>query len=315
MTLMKLAGSMLASSVLVAAGHVALANGQGTPIEPAPEPAPTVMEPAPPPPPPPPPVMEEPVRSSWGGLYVGGHVGYGWLGGGDDETLAFDTDLDGTYGDALNTAAGAPYFTGFCKGLPGASGCEDDSDGGIDAGLRVGYDWDLDGFVVGALLEGSYVDISDSVTGASLAPDAYSFTRELNFLGAARLRAGAVIADDYLLYATGGVAYGGVDRTFATTNATNGFIELEDNAGDGSWGWQLGGGLEAKLADNWSLGVEYLYTSLSDDEYAIAVTPGAADPLTNPFLLVDADGANMTRSNDRFEIHSVRAVVNYRFGE
>ncbi len=31
--------------------------------------------------------------------------------------------------------------------------------------------------------------------------------------------------------------------------------------------------------------------------------------------LVDADGANMTRSNDRFEIHSVRAVVNYRFGE
>jgi len=304
---------LMVSCALTALAAPAFANGQGTPIEPAPDsPAPVMIPSAPEPAP----VMAAP-RARWSGLYIGGHAGYAFMAGGDDETILFDTDRDGAYGDAVRDVADADIFApGFCNGTAAgasaAAGCDDDS-GGLDAGLRIGYDWDMDGFVLGALLEGSYVDMSDSVTAFSTAPDAYQFTRDLNFLGAARLRAGVTLADDWLLYATGGIAYGSIDRSFTATNAVNSFTEIEDNGGDGSWGWQAGGGIETMLDDNWSLGAEYLYTSLGDDAYAIAVGPGTALP-TDAFLLVDAGGTNTIRDDDRFEIHSVRAVLNYRFG-
>ena len=305
--------ALLASGALIAASPAAFANGQGTPIEPEPAPAPTTMVPAAPEPAP---VMEQPFRSGWSGFYIGGHLGYGFLSGGDDERTLFDTTLDGAYGDTVRTAAGADAFSpGFCDGTPisnnAAAGCTEDDEGGFDAGLRVGYDWQSGGLVIGGLIEASYVDISDSVTAFSVTPAAYSFHRDLNFLGAARLRAGFLAVDDWLIYATGGVAYGDIERRFTTTNTTNNFTTVTDNADDGSWGYQLGGGVETKLSDSMSLGVEYIFTSLNDDEYAIRVGPGTA-PATNPFLLANASGTDMIRSGEDFEIHSVRAVLNFR---
>ncbi|BCW87676.1 hypothetical protein sos41_08060 [Alphaproteobacteria bacterium SO-S41] len=308
-----LLSAVLASSALVAMGSNAFANGQGTPIEPAPEaPAPMPVpaaEPAP--------VMEEPMMTGWGGFYIGGHLGYGFTSGGDDETLLFDTNLDGTYGDTVRTGAGADAFSpGFCNGKAlsnaAAGGCEEDDDGGFEGGLRLGYDWQSGSFVYGALIEGSYVNVEDSVTGFSTTPAAYQFTRELNFLGAARLRAGFLASDNFLIYATGGVAYGSIDREFLTTNTANSFTQFEDNADDGAWGYQIGGGVEAKLGGAWSIGAEYIFTSLNDDEYGVRVGPGTA-PLTNPFRIVNAAGTDTIREDDKFEIHSVRAVLNYHF--
>lgn len=306
-----LLNAALASSALIAFSPLAFANGQGTPIEPAAEPAPVmtpVSEPAP--------VMQEPMRTGWSGFYIGGHLGYGFLSGGDDETTLFDTNLDGSFGDTVRNGAGADAFSpGFCNGTPlannAAAGCEEDDNGGFDAGLRVGYDWQSGGFVIGALLEASYVDITDSVTAFSITPAAYTFHRDLNFLGAARLRAGFLASDDVLIYATGGVAYGDIERRFTTTNTANSFTNVSDNADDGAWGYQIGGGVETKVSESMSLGLEYIFTSLNDDEYAVRVGPGTA-AATNPFLLVNAAGTNMARSGEDFEIHSVRAVLNFR---
>lgn len=312
----KLATALFAGTAFFAAGQ-AFANGMGTPIEPAPEqPAPTVMVPEPAPVQP---IAEPAPRVNWSGFYIGGHLGYGWGSGGDDETLIFDTNLDGTFSDTVNTSATPPvnaFGPGFCNGAAignnAAAGCEDDDDGGFDAGLRIGYDWQFDNFVVGALLEANYVDISDSVSGFSTTPAAYTFNRELNFLGAARLKAGFLLSDDFLLYGTGGIAYGDLDRSFTTTNGVNSFTDIGDTGGDGAWGWQLGGGGEYMLSDGFSVGIEYLYTSLSDDEYIVRAGPGTA-PATNPFLIVDPAGTDIARSNDSFDIHSVRATAAFRF--
>jgi outer membrane immunogenic protein len=309
----RIAGALLASSALVAAANIAYANGQGTPVEPAPMPAPTVLEPAGPAP-----AMEAPApmkTSNWSGLYFGGHLGYGWSADNSNEVLNFDTNLDGTYDDTVFTAPPTPlnaFGPGFCGGTTTSTspttGCDDDK-GGFDGGIRLGYDWDFDGFVVGGLLEGSFADVSDSVSGFSTTPASYTFTRDLNYLLAARLRAGFAF-DSVLLYATGGYAYGDVDHSFVTSNGVNSFTGNND---DGLSGYQLGGGAEYMLSDSLSFGVEYIYTSLDDADYFVAVGPGTAGP-TNPFLQANAAGTNIQRSEDRFDIHSVRATMAYHFG-
>jgi outer membrane immunogenic protein len=306
------AGVLLTTSVL--AMSAALANGMGTPIEPMPEqPAPTMMPPAPEAAPV---VMDQP-RSNWGGFYIGGHLGYGFQNGDNDETVLFDKNLDGAFGDTLPNSTGTVsdvFNPGFCggaaKGATPADGCKGDKDG-IDAGIRAGYDWDFGGFLVGGLLEASYVDISDSVSAFSTTPASYTFKRDLNFLGAARLRAGFT-TDSMLFYATGGAAYGDVDRKFSTTNGLNSFTF--DGESDGSWGWQAGGGAEYMLSDSMSLGVEYIYTSLSDKDYVVRAGPGTA-PATNPFILTNTNGTDMIRDDDRFDFHTVRAVLNFRFND
>ena len=54
----------------------------------------------------------------WTGAYVGGVAGYGWQAENDDnESIVFDTNLDGTYGDTVRTGTGADAFAaGFCDG-------------------------------------------------------------------------------------------------------------------------------------------------------------------------------------------------------
>ena len=70
----------------------------------------------------------------WTGFYVGGQLGYGFQSGGNNETILFDTNLDGNFGDTVNTAAPANAFSpGFCgeaaNGPTPADGCDGDRDG------------------------------------------------------------------------------------------------------------------------------------------------------------------------------------------
>ena len=58
----------------------------------------------------------------WTGFYIGGHVGYAFQPNDDDETILFDTDLDGNFGDTVRTSAGANAFSpGFCGGAATAT--------------------------------------------------------------------------------------------------------------------------------------------------------------------------------------------------
>jgi outer membrane immunogenic protein len=100
--------------------------------------------------------------------------------------------------------------------------------------------------------------------------------------------------------------------TFTTTNGLNSFTSDSDD--DGAWGWQAGAGAEYRLPDSMSMGVEYLYTSLSDDDYVVRAGPGTA-PATNACLIANANGTDLTREDDRFDFHTVRATLTYRFDE
>ncbi len=58
---------------------------------------------------------------SWTGPYVGGRLGLGFQPKDKNETILFDTNLDGSFGDTVNTAAGTNAFSpGFCGGAASA---------------------------------------------------------------------------------------------------------------------------------------------------------------------------------------------------
>ena len=250
--------------------------------------------------------------TDWSGLYVGGSAGMADKGGNDGETLVFDTDRDGQFDDQVNTAAPANAFSpGFCGGAangttPGA-GCTS-PDGEFGYGVRVGYDWQFGQLVFGVLGEASKADVSDAVSGFSTTPASYTFERELDYTLAARLRAGFAF-DRVLVYATGGMAWGELDRTFSTSNGANSFTEINDDTAEGH---QIGAGVDWMLADNFTIGFEYLRTTLDDGDYAIDVGPGTA-PATNPFLLVNPAGTYMTRSEDEFEYDTYSITAAWRW--
>ncbi len=250
---------------------------------------------------------------SWSGAYIGASLGSAKVPS-HSAALIFDTNLDGQYGDTVRTFANTDYFApGFCRGLaqgttPAAGCAKDDSKSG--AGIRAGYDWQMDHMVYGGVLDITGLKLRDSVSGFSSAPDAYSFTRELKTLTAVRGRIGYA-AGHWLVYATAGLASADIDRTFATTNALNHFSSIRNKM---SGGTQIGAGGEWKVSHNWSLGLEYLATSLRDKGPTILAGPSSQTFASNPFVMSSVQGTNIRRSDDRFKIDQVSLTLTYRFG-
>ena len=225
--------------------------------------------------------------------------------------MVFDRDLDGDFSDTVTSAAGANAFSpGFCAGaaataLP-SGGCTQHDDG-IDIGARGGYDWQMGRIVVGAVGELAFPDHIDSVAAFSTTPAFYTFTRELDWLGGLRGRAG-VGGERVLVYGTGGRAWAGVDHRFLTNNVVNTFVESEDGM---SWGYQVGGGVDFRFGGRWTASAEYLWTSLRDEDRYTVRAQGPA-PATNPFILGNAAGTDLRRA-DAFEFGAIRFGMGYRF--
>ena len=238
--------------------------------------------------------------------------GGGTLQGNDrGETLVFDTNRDGTYGDQVTTSGGANAFSpGFCNGAATGTanlGCRNDKDGPEFFG-RIGLDQRMGNFVVGALLEGGHSVARDSISGFSTTPASYTMSREADYQGSLRLRAGYTPGGGALFYLTGGPAYARLNNKFVTTNTANSFA---DNGKTHAWGYAAGGGGELMLTNKIAVGLEYLYSDVKDDDYRVNVGPGTAPP-TNPFLL-GGGGTDIQRSGSHFRTHSVRGSVSYRF--
>lgn len=266
------------------------------------------------------PVMAQDNSTNFDGPYASVFVGYGIKAGSGDGRLEFDTDRTGRFDDTvfLSSPPAAPntdaFNPGFCGGIAltntPAGGCRDDKNG-VEFGARVGWDARVsESFVVGAVLEASANRSRDGSAGYSTTPAAYNFDRQLDHAFSGRLRAGYTPDGRSLFYATGGASIARINHDFSTiNNNANSFTQIND--GERVWGWQAGGGGEMMLTDKISLGVEYLYNRYNDHKYFVAVGPGTAPP-TNPFRLV-SDGTNMRPQDKRFDFHSVRASVSYKF--
>ncbi|MGI9383013.1 MAG: outer membrane protein [Methyloligellaceae bacterium] len=115
----------------------------------------------------------------------------------------------------------------------------DSSDSEFIGGVHGGMNWQSGAYVFG--IEG---DIS--------------FGDDIEYLSSARGRIGFA-ANKWLAYFTGGVAFAEIDRTVTGPNFT---VDL----GSSETGYVVGGGIEVKLSDAASLGVEGLYYGFDEDE-------------------------------------------------
>ncbi len=251
----------------------------------------------------------------WSGPYIGIYGGVAENNEDSGESLIFDRDFDGQFDDTviLNGTTNSAFSPGSCDGgalgQTPANGCDVDPTG-VEASIRLGYDMQFGAFVVGAVGELSAMDVEDTVTSFSTTPAAYVFTRQLEDMAALRLRAGFVTGPA-LLYVTGGAATAKVSNSFRTTNGANSFTEtVNDDKADG---FQLGAGVEWRLAPRLTLTGEYLFTNLQPGDYVVRAGPGIAGP-TNPFILPpNTVGTDIKRSNDQMELHAFRIGMNVRF--
>ncbi len=177
---------------------------------------------------------------NWNGLYLGLHGGYG---GGQ-----FDYPFSGTL---FNTPV---------------TGSLDLTSGGFFGGGQIGYNFQMNQFVLGVEADIAASGIDGQVSlDIPAGPLTVSAGSSLNWFGTVRGRLG-VAFDNVLVYGTGGFAYGST-TTSIDVNGTNLF-----SASNTKSGWTVGGGVEVGLTPHLSLKAEYLYLDLGTD--VIAAAPG-----------------------------------------
>lgn len=246
------------------------------------------------------------------GPYVGVTIGHSLQNNDVGETIEFDRDLNGSFGDTVVTSGGADAFSpGFCNGRASSTAnqaCFNDTDGPAYS-VRAGWDFQFGNVVVGAVGEFGKSELTDSVSAFSTTPASYTMTRRIGWEAGLRGRIGYAAGGKTLFYGTGGAAYARVGHRISTSNTANTFTVTGDTH---AWGWSAGGGVEQKLGRNFSLGLEYLRTSLKDDDNGVRVGAGTA-PATNPFLLAGAGGTDFRRSDTRFDHQVIRATAAIRF--
>lgn len=250
--------------------------------------------------------------ASWTGFYTGGGVGYSEQSGNDGELVLFDTNRDGVFGDTVRTGAGVDAFSpGFCNGgamgRTPADGCRF-SDGNLNLSLRAGYDWQVGSWVFGGVIDIAQVRLGEDVTAFSTTPASYTFARDLESTVALRARGGYAF-DRYLAYGTAGFVRGEIDHSFSTTNTVNSFTLSNP---DDTMGYQVGAGIEMLWGEHLSFGLEYLYTSIEDDEFTVDVGPGTS-PITSPFRIVNPAGTFFSRDEDEFDYDTISATIAWRY--
>ncbi len=192
-------------------------------------------------------IIEE-AMYDWTGFYAGLNAGYGFAG--DD-------------------AVGA---------RPGYGNVGDLSIEGMFGGIQAGYNFQANNFVMGVEGDIQLSGISDEDENGR-----FDSQNDNTYFGTLRLRAGYAW-DRTLIYATGGLAYGGFD--YSVDTPTGDINEDFTRAG-----YAVGGGVEYAFDDAWTMKLEYLYANFGSEE------------LTN-------DGISTTATPD---FHSVRLGVNFRF--
>src|SRR5215813_13587928 len=207
------------------------------------------------------------VPDPWAGFYLGGQIGYG------SDDVRWRNLGASSFFSPLNSVT-------------------HDRGGGVIGGGQVGYNVQFNRLVFG--VEGSFSGAGfDRSFASPYFPATDVWSSKLTWLGTVTGRVGYGF-DTWLPYVKGGFAAGNVE----TSIQSNPFGVMSQGSSVHS-GWTLGGGVEFKIAPQFSLGLEFMHTDLgrSNDISGPQIVPGAPESY----------GVGL-RSN------SIMARFNYLFG-
>lgn len=126
-------------------------------------------------------------------------------------------------------------------------------DQGFAAGVYVGHDIELDGFVLGAEADFNFMDLGDSASFTA-GGEGLTIHASLDGVGSLRGRIGLPVCN-LLFYATAGVAVG----TATVGYEVNSILLSGSDEHELKLGGVIGGGVEAKLTDSLSARLQGLY--------------------------------------------------------
>lgn len=212
---------------------------------------------------------------NWSGLYLGLNAGY--AGGPFKHPFAVYDSATGTnfLDGSLNVTSGGGLF-----------------------GAQVGYNWQHNQMVFGAEADIQWSGVKGEVAlTATDGVDRYDIAAgtKLDWFGTIRARVGYTPVDRFLVYATGGLAYG---HTKSSVHLDVNGVNAGSLSSSGTkWGWTVGGGAEFGITETISFKTEYLYTDLG------------SRTLYDDQLFGRINGS--LKSDVSF--HTVRAGINFRF--
>lgn len=203
----------------------------------------------------------------WCGFYIGANVGGSW----GNSHSSFD----------------APGFPAFFTDTTHPDG--------VIGGGQLGYNWQSNNWVFGIETDIQGSGQRDSLTlaaiGTPLGGISLVQTDKETWFGTTRGRLGfAPSGANWLLYGTGGAAYGNVNSAFTLTTPI-GTATVSDSAT--RFGWTAGAGLEYMFIPSWSFKIEYLYMDLGTANFGL------------PFGITQ---------HLRFQDNIARVGIDYHFG-
>lgn len=120
-------------------------------------------------------------------------------------------------------------------------------------GAHAGYNIVLQNILLGVEGDYSFADIEGDRFF-----EGKNTSSELEWLASARVRAGVLVNPATLLYATGGLAWGEWKDEFRPQDTVNTWSSTRK-------GYVVGGGVERKLSDDFSVRLEYTYTDFGSE--------------------------------------------------
>jgi outer membrane immunogenic protein len=240
-----------------------------------------------------PPIMVA-APANWAGIYIGLNAG-AVLGDSRDTLLptgCFLTNVACGLGPAGNPAR---TDTGNLNGT------------GATVGGQIGINWQSGVLVYGLETDINFSTLSstDTVSRPVVAPLVgifnHTVTSKLDWFGTLRARLGFTPSPLWLIYATGGLAYGQVKSSTLVSFTTTTDV-YNSSASTTRVGWTAGAGAEWMFMPKWSAKFEYLYVDLGKSSYVnpciTAVCGGFAPPPTYTTNLSNRD-------------HVLRIGINY----
>jgi outer membrane immunogenic protein len=254
---------------------------------------------------------------TWNGFYLGGTLGGAWS---DNSVNVVTTNTFVNTGalSALGLTAGPASAVASTANI-GTKGTTT-----ITGGVEAGYNWQLGpSWLVG--LEADFELLSNgggSSQVTQVAPrigfpgDTYTSTvsasERVDWLGTVRGRLGFLITPTWLVYGTGGLAYGSASSSTGITGGETPNTGTTNIVGAGTYsairvGWTAGAGMEYMFAPNWTVKAEWLHYDLGSASYSNGTMSGFLTGTTTTAF------TDVSSSTVKFTGDIVRAGVNYKF--
>ena len=254
-----------------------------------------------------------PLAPSWGGFYIGANVGGGWMSG-QEYTFA---DLGGA---AFNTC-------GPCGAFYNPTALSGGRESGLLGGIHAGYNWHFaPAWLIGVEGDFTWTHLNQSVTGTLSSPGfpivnsaGLNFETDVKWMASLRGRLGWIANPNWLVYATGGVAWANIDQSANATCPTGVGLCVFTTQLSGAplslnktrTGFVVGGGAEWEFASQWRARLEYLYYGFDNSDSGSSQFLGTGGA---PVACVSVPGnCNAQYTFGRLNIQTVRVGLSYAF--